>query len=108
MDLSKQRCIPCEGKGIPALNAKEIKTNLKFVKGWKAIKNHEITKEFKFSNFVKALDFVNKVGVVAEKEGHHPDLSLGWGYVKITLFTHAVKGLSVNDFVLAAKIDKLK
>lgn len=107
MDFSKKSCVSCEGN-ILAFTPKEVRANLKFVKGWKTVKNHEITKDFKFSNFLKALKFVNKVGVLSEKEGHHPDISLGWGYVSIKLFTHAINGLSVNDFVLASKIDKIK
>ncbi len=106
-DFSKQKCVACEG-GIPPLSAKEVKLNLTFVKGWKSLNDLEIVKEFMFKDFKSGLVFVNKVGELAEKEGHHPNVFLMYGKVRITLMTHAVKGLSVNDFVLAAKIDKIK
>ena len=83
-----------------------IKKYLKKVKNWK-LKNNKLYKEFKFKNFKEALKFVNKVGKIAEKEGHHPDIYFTWGKCDIELFTHNVKGLSENDFILAAKIDKI-
>lgn len=106
MELSKKRCIACEG-GMPPMPRFLIKKYLKQVKNWKLNNNH-IYKEFKFKNFKEALKFVNKVGKIAEKEGHHPDIYFTWGKCKIELFTHAVKGLSENDFILASKIDKIK
>ena len=77
------------------------------VPDWTLKDNHEISRRFKFKNFAEALCFVNLVGMLAESEGHHPDISFGWGYVTITLFTHAVDCLSENDFIMAAKIDRL-
>ena len=74
---------------------------------WSVKDNHEISRRFTFKNFADALFFVNKVGALAESEGHHPDVTFGWGYAEFTLFTHAVDGLSENDFILAAKIDEL-
>jgi 4a-hydroxytetrahydrobiopterin dehydratase len=84
-----------------------VKKYLKEVKNWKLNEGGHLYKEFKFKDFKEALKFVNKVGVIAEKEGHHPDIYFTWGKCNIELFTHAVKGLSENDFILAAKIDKL-
>ena len=73
----------------------------------RTIKNYYLIKEFKFENFLKSQNFVNKVGDIAENEGHHPDILLGWGYAKIKIFTHAIQGLAESDFILAAKIDKI-
>ena len=109
-DLSKKKCVPCEG-GIPSFNLGEIHKYLKKVDGWDVKKNENenfyLLKEFKFENFINAQDFVNKVGKIAENEGHHPDILFGWGYAKINITTHAIKGLSENDFILAAKIDQI-
>tara|TARA_B100000123_G_C25365726_1_gene269085 strand:- start:122 stop:457 length:336 start_codon:yes stop_codon:yes gene_type:complete len=109
-DLSKKKCIPCEGN-IPAFDKSEIHKYLKKVDGWEVKNNSDdnyyLFKEFKFENFIKSQNFVNKVGNLAEKENHHPDIIFGWGYCKIKIFTHAIKGLAESDFILAAKIDKL-
>ena len=108
-DLSEKKCIPCEG-GIPAFDISEIHKYLKKVDGWDVKddenKNYFLIKEFKFNNFLESQEFVNKIGTIAEKESHHPDISLGWGYAKVKIFTHAIKGLAESDFILAAKIDK--
>tara|TARA_B100001029_G_C14989835_1_gene411353 strand:+ start:100 stop:438 length:339 start_codon:yes stop_codon:yes gene_type:complete len=109
-DLSEKKCIPCEG-GIPAFDISEIHKYLKKVDGWKVEsdenKSYFLLKDFKFKNFVESQDFVNKVGMLAETENHHPDITFGWGYANIKIFTHAIKGLAESDFILAAKIDKL-
>ena len=109
-DLSEKKCIPCEG-GIPSFDINEIHKYLKKVDGWDVeqdgSKNFYLIKEFKFENFIKSQRFVNKVGDIAETEGHHPDIWFGWGYAKIKIFTHAIKGLAESDFILAAKIDKI-
>tara|TARA_B100000945_G_scaffold6174_1_gene5179 strand:- start:6417 stop:6755 length:339 start_codon:yes stop_codon:yes gene_type:complete len=109
-DLSKKKCVPCEG-GIPPFNTDEIHKYLKKVDGWDVKSNNDksffLEKEFKFDNFQKSQIFVNKVGDIAEKENHHPDIFFGWGYAKIKIFTHAIKGLAESDFILAAKIDKI-
>ena len=109
-DLSEKKCIPCEG-GIPSFDITEIHKYLKKVDGWDVKKDNNesyyIIKEFKFENFLLSLNFVNKIGDLAEQEGHHPDIWFGWGYAKIKIFTHAINGLHESDFVLAAKIDKL-
>lgn len=85
----------------------EIETLRKEVPQWEIMEYHHLRRKFKFKNFAEALLFVNRVGALAESEGHHPDISFGWGYAEITSFTHAVGGLSENDFILAAKIDAL-
>ena len=109
-DLADKKCIPCEG-GIPAFDIKEIHKYLKKVDGWDVEKNEKdnffLIKEFKFENFKKSQNFVNKVGDIAEIEGHHPDIFFGWGYAKVKIFTHAIQGLAESDFILAAKIDKI-
>tara|TARA_Y100000817_G_scaffold224214_1_gene177219 strand:- start:311 stop:730 length:420 start_codon:yes stop_codon:yes gene_type:complete len=109
-ELSEKKCIPCEG-GIPSFDLKEIHKYLKKVDGWDVNsddnKTYYLIKEFKFENFLDSQNFVNKVGNLAEIEGHHPDIWFGWGYAKIKIFTHAINGLHESDFVLAAKIDKL-
>ena len=109
-DLSEKKCIPCEGN-IPGFNITEIHKYLKMVDGWEVkadeAKIYYLIKEFKFKNFLESQKFVNKVGEIAEIEGHHPDIWFGWGYAKIKIFTHAIKGLHESDFVLAAKVDKI-
>ena len=109
-DLSVKKCIPCEG-GIPSFDINEIHKYLKKVDGWDVkqdeSKNFYLIKEFKFENFINSQKFINKVGNIAETEGHHPDIWFGWGYAKIKIFTHAIKGLAESDFILAAKIDKI-
>ena len=109
-DLANKKCIPCEG-GIPSFNLDEIHKYLKKVDGWdvKSMDNKDyyIIKDFKFNNFLESQSFVNKVGEIAEQEGHHPDIWFGWGYAKIKIQTHAINGLHESDFVLAAKIDKI-
>ena len=109
-DLAQKKCIPCKG-GIPGFDITEIHKCLKMVDGWevKADENkiYYLIKNFKFKNFLESQNFVNKVGEISEKEGHHPDISFGWGYAKIIITTHAIEGLSENDFILAAKIDQI-
>ena len=106
-DLNNLKCAPCSGK-TPKLEPQEISNYLSQLSGWSVNDEQEmIFKKFKFNNFKKALEFTNLVGNLAEFEGHHPDISLGWGYTIVMLHTHAIKGLSINDFVLALKIDEL-
>ncbi len=109
-DLADKKCIPCEG-GIPSFDTNEIHKYLKKVDGWDVKadddKIYYLIKEFKFKNFLESQNFVNKVGRIAETEGHHPDIWFGWGYAKIKIFTHAIKGLHESDFVLAAKVDRI-
>ena len=109
-DLADKKCIPCEG-GIPCFELTEIHKYLKMVDGWEVKadddKIYYLIKNFKFKNFMESQNFVNKVGAIAENEGHHPDIWFGWGYAKIKIFTHAIKGLHESDFVLAAKVDRI-
>ena len=109
-DLLKKKCVPCEG-GVNAFDISEIHKYQKKVDGWNVIKNEAniylLEKNFKFKNFLESQKFVNEVGRVSENEGHHPDIMFGWGYAKINITTHAIEGLSENDFILAAKIDKI-
>jgi 4a-hydroxytetrahydrobiopterin dehydratase len=107
MDLSNKKCVPCEG-GISSLNEDEIKRFKKLISdSWKVIDNNKITKEFFFVSYRQTIDFVNKVAEIAEKEGHHPVLHVYFGRAVAELWTHSINGLSENDFILAAKIDKL-
>lgn len=106
-ELSTKHCIPCRG-GIPPLKDAKLKELEKKLGGdWSIIGEHHLEKEFTFKDFKEAWDFVNKVGEIAESEGHHPDIYLAWGKVKITLWTHKIDGLTESDFILAAKVDKV-
>ena len=109
-DLLSKKCSPCEGGVIP-FDISEIHKYQKKVDGWDLVQNEKkiyfLEKKFTFKNFLEAQDFVNKVGKISEDEGHHPDILFGWGYAKINITTHAIKGLSENDFILAAKIDEI-
>ena len=105
MTLANKQCVPCKG-GIPPLTRKEAEAYLKETPGWELSADaSRIQRNFKFKNFITALDFVNRVGALAEGEGHHPDISFGWGYCTVTLYTHKIKGLHENDFIMAAKIN---
>jgi 4a-hydroxytetrahydrobiopterin dehydratase len=103
-DLSHKDCVPCKA-GTAPLSGEEIKSFIGRIAGWEVVENHHLHKDFRFPDFRSALNFVDRIGEIAEREGHHPDLSLSWGRVGVTLFTHAIKGLHENDFILAAKID---
>ncbi len=109
-DLLKKKCVPCEG-GILPFDISEIHKFQKKVDGWDIKQNEKdkffIEKNFKFKDFKDSQIFVNKVGEISEQEDHHPDINFGWGYVKINITTHAIEGLSENDFILAAKIDRI-
>ena len=102
--LTSKRCVPCEG-GIPALSEEEIAPLLAQLDGWNVVGGKRLAKTYHFPDFVQALAFVNRAGAIAEDEGHHPDLYLTWGKVGVELTTHAIGGLSENDFILAAKLD---
>lgn len=105
--LVESKCVPCHG-GIEALKGESICLYAKQISSdWKVINEHHLEKEVKFKNFADALAFVNKVGQLAEAEGHHPDIWLSWGKVQVILYTHKINGLHENDFILAAKIDQL-
>jgi 4a-hydroxytetrahydrobiopterin dehydratase len=102
--------VPCEGGLIP-FDVSEIHKYQKKVDGWDVIKNENniffLFKKFNFKNFLDSQKFINNVSKISEDEGHHPDISFGWGYAEIKITTHAIEGLSENDFILAAKIDRL-
>ena len=108
-DLLNKKCVPCEGGALP-FDISEIHNYQKKVDGWDIIQNEKkvylLEKKFEFKNFLESQKFVNEVGKVSEDEGHHPDIIFGWGYAKINITTHAIEGLSENDFILAAKIDE--
>ena len=106
MELAKKKCIPCEG-GVPPLTIEQVQNYLKNVKGWK-LNNNYIEKEYRFKTYLEGLNFVYAVGELAEDEGHHPDMFLGYKKLRIILTTHAIGGLSENDFILATKIDQIK
>jgi len=110
-DLYKKNCTPCRG-GVNPFEISEIHKYLKKIDGWDVKKNKNETffleKNFKFKNFSDSQKFVNNVGEIAEVESHHPDIIFGWGYAKIQIFTHKIQGLVESDFILAAKIDKIK
>ena len=105
--LAEKECVPCKG-GVPPLKGQELNRLAGELKeGWQAINEHHLEKEFRFKDFREALAFTNKVGELAEAQGHHPDIYLAWGQVKVTIWTHKINGLTESDFVLAAKIDRL-
>ena len=105
-DLAKKTCIPCKG-GVPPLKGAKLDDLLEKLKNdWKIIKEHHLEKEYSFKNFKEALNFTIKVGELAENQGHHPDIFLAWGKVKLTIWTHKIDGLTESDFIFAAKADK--
>ncbi len=105
-ELAKKKCVPCHG-GVPPLSPEERGALLEQVPGWSVEEGHHLARNYTFPNFVDALAFVNRVGDVAESEGHHPDLFLTWGKVGVKIWTHKIDGLTESDFILAAKIDAL-
>ena len=107
VDLKKQKCQACSGN-TPKFDEKQISDNLSKLDNWSVNDEQKmIYKKFNFKTFKQALIFTNKVGEIADIEGHHPDISVGWGYSLVMLHTHAIKGLSINDFIVAAKIDAI-
>jgi 4a-hydroxytetrahydrobiopterin dehydratase len=105
--LADKRCVPC-AKGAEPLTGEEIENRVKELDpDWRVVDGHHLEREFRFDDFRQALDFVNEVGELAEEQGHHPDIYLSYGKAKVQLWTHKIKGLHENDFILAAKIDAL-
>ena|SRR5437588_12926416 len=105
-ELASKTCVPCRG-GVPALKGAELKKLSAQVPGWEVVNEHHLHRTYSFPDFRTALDFVNRVGELAEQQGHHPDIVLTWGKVEITIWTHKIDGLTESDFILAAKIEQL-
>lgn len=103
-DLARRRCVPCRG-GVSPLKDEAIRDLLAQLRGWSVV-DSRLTKTYAFQDFADALAFVNRVGAIAEREGHHPEVYLAWGKVKLEIWTHKVNGLTENDFILAAKADE--
>jgi len=106
-DLASKTCVPCRG-GVPALKGAELHELSHQLPNWQVVNEHHLHRKFDFPDFRKALDFVNRVGEVAEQQGHHPDICLTWGKAEVTIWTHKVDGLTESDFILAAKIDQIQ
>jgi len=104
--LSSRHCEPCRG-GVPPMKAEEIAPLMGELEGWEVVAHHHLTKRYAFDDFAGALAFVNLIGQLADEEGHHPDLYLAWGKVGVEIWTHKIDGLTLSDFVMAAKIDRL-
>lgn len=103
--LASKHCVPCRG-GEPPLKGEALRKFSAQLSDWKVVDEHHVTKTYTFPDFKTALDFVNRVGAVAEAEGHHPDITLTWGRVDVKTWTHKSNGLSESDFILAAKVDQ--
>jgi len=106
MSLAQKHCVPCRG-GVPPLQGADLANLKSQVNGWEVVDEHHLSKTYTFPDFQKALDFVNRAGAIAEQEGHHPDLYLSWGKVRVETWTHKINGLTESDFILAAKIDQI-
>jgi 4a-hydroxytetrahydrobiopterin dehydratase len=105
-ELAEKHCVPCRG-GVPPLNTDQIAALLDIIRGgWHVVDEHHLEKEYAFDDFAQALAFTNRVGAVAEEEGHHPDIYLSWGKVGLKIWTHKIDGLTESDFILAAKADR--
>ncbi len=105
-ELASKRCVPCKG-GTPPLKGEELEELRRQIPEWEVVEEHHLRRAFRFKNFREALGFVNRVGELAEEQGHHPDISFGWGYAEVTVWTHKIDGLTESDFVFAAKVDML-
>jgi 4a-hydroxytetrahydrobiopterin dehydratase len=105
-NLADKTCVPCRG-GVLPLKGKELEKLQRIVPRWAVANEHHIHREFQFPDFKQALAFVNRVGALAEEQGHHPNILLAWGKAEITLWTHKIDGLTESDFIMAAKIDRL-
>ncbi len=106
-ELASRQCVPCRG-GVPPLKGDELSKLASQLVGWDVVKEHHLSQVYKFGNFREAQTFVNRVGDLAEEQGHHPDICFGWGRAEITIWTHKIDGLTESDFILAAKIDDLQ
>ena len=107
MGLTAKTCVPCRG-GVPPLKPAEAKAFLTRTPGWELLDGTtKIERKFDFADFAQAMEFTQKVAELAEAEGHHPDLRVGWGYCEVLFYTHKIKGLHENDFIMAAKVSEL-
>ena len=105
--LASETCVPCRG-GVPPLAGEELRSiAAELGSGWRVVDEHHLEKEFRFPDFAEGLSFTNAVGAIAERQGHHPDIHLAWGKVRVTIWTHKIDGLTRSDFILAAKIDEV-
>ena len=105
-ELAERQCVPCRG-GVPPMKGEQINEMSSQLPDWQVVNEHHLQRNYRFKDFGESLDFVNRVGELAEEQGHHPDICFGWGKADITIWTHKIDGLTESDFVLAAKIDKL-
>jgi 4a-hydroxytetrahydrobiopterin dehydratase len=106
-DLAAKDCVPCKG-GVPPLKGEALRElQGQLGSDWQVVDEHHLEKTYRFKNFREALDFTDRVGELAERQGHHPDIYLAWGKVKLSIWTHKIDGLTESDFVLAAKADRL-
>ena len=105
-ELASKTCVPCKG-GTPPLKGEELEELRRQVPEWEVVEEHHLRRRFRFKNFREALTFVNRVGELAEEQGHHPDIGFGWGYAEISVWTHKINGLTESDFIFAAKVDAL-
>ena len=105
-ELAERECVPCRG-GVPPMKGEQSKEMSAQLPNWQVVNEHHLQRSHRFKDFRETLDFVNRVGELAEEQGHHPDICFGWGKADITIWTHKIDGLTESDFVLAAKIDKL-
>lgn len=105
-DLASRECVSCGGD-VPRLEGAALERFAAGLEGWRVVDAHHLTRHYDFKDFAASLAFVNSIGEIAEREGHHPDIAFGWGYADIKILTHAIDGLSESDFILAAKIERL-
>jgi 4a-hydroxytetrahydrobiopterin dehydratase len=105
-ELAERQCVPCRG-GVPPMKGREIEKLSAQLQEWQVVNEHHLQKIYRFKDFRETLEFVNRVGELAEEQGHHPDICFGWGKADVTIWTHKIDGLTESDFVLAAKIDRL-
>ena len=105
-DLAEKSCVPCRG-GVPPLKGEALRMFARQITDWEVIEEHHLSKTYKLADFKEALHLVNRIGEIAEREDHHPDIYLAWGKVRVEIWTHKINGLTESDFILAAKIDEI-
>ena len=103
--LAKKQCVPCRGD-VPPLAPTKVRALLSELEDWTIEQEYHLTRTFSFPDFAEALAFTNRVGAIAEEQGHHPDIHLAWGKVKVEVWTHKIKGLTESDFIFAAKVEE--